>query len=294
MADAITPGGTTQPTTPADQSAKATLLQTLASLGLPTSLGEKLWQEHLRGVPDAQILLDMRQSDEYKARYPAMETLTKEGRAITEAQYVNFEQQVASIWHQAGLSPDMMREGDYVTKWLEGDVSSAEVQHRVQDLYVKVANADPAIRQWYQSQFGTQGDAALAATFADPTTATPILDKQVAAAQFGGTGSLFGYNIDAATGLQAANAGVSQAQAQAGFQKIQDEAPLFNETISENQDLTAEQQGVAATFGFGSDASKLLAQRAAEREAAFKGSTSAGGAASQSGFGLGVARSNNG
>ena len=273
--------------------AKAILDQTLANFGLQ-SLGDQLWQEYLNDVPIDQIMLDMRQTQAYKTRFPAMDTLSKEGRAITEAQYVNFEQSAMAIWHQAGLSPDLVTQGDYITKWLEGDVSVAEVQHRVQDLYVKVADTDPAIRAWYTAHFGTGGDAALAASFADPETATPVLERQAAAAQFGGTGTAFGYNIDTDTAIRAANAGVTQGQAQQGFAQIQGLDPLFQETVSEHTDMTAENQGVEATFNLGGTGQQEILRRQAEREAAFGGSAAAGGVQTTSGLGLGAASSNTG
>lgn len=290
-----TPPPTTSPPTglTGDQkSAKAVLDQTLATFGLQ-SLGDKLWQEYLNDVPIDQIMLDMRSTPEYKTRFPAMAKLSSEGRAISEAQYVNYEQSAMQLWHSAGLNPDLITQGDFMTKWLEGDVSVAELQHRIQDLYVKVADTDPAVRQWYQQNFGTgAGDAALAASFADPETATPVLERQAAAAQFGGTGTVFGYNIGLDMATRAANAGITQTGAYQGFQQLQGLDPLFQETISEHQDLTAEQAGAESVFGLGKTGTQEIQRRQAEREAAFGGSAAAGGVQTQAGLGLGSAASN--
>lgn len=268
------------------QSASAIIQQALADMGLQ-SLGNQTWQWHLEGRPDAQILLDIQQTPEFNARFPAMKKLASEGRAITPGTYINYEQNVAALFHQAGLPGDLISQGDYITKFLEGDVSINEVSHRIQDLYVRVQNTAPEVRQWYAQKFNN-GDAALAASFADPENAVPVLERQAAAAEFGGAGQRFGYNIDQPTGLQAAGIGITAATAQTGFQQLQQLNPLFDETVSETKNLTAEQQGVQAVFGFGTDAQQELERRAREREALFAGSTRAGGIATQSGFGLGT------
>lgn len=288
-ADSSTP----TPSSAADSSAKALITSTLDQYGLG-SLASWAWAKWQNGEGVDQIMLELRDTPEYKTRFPAMDTLSKEGRAISEATYIDYERSAHQMWTQAGLPPDMLDQGGYVTKWLEGDVSAQEISHRIDDLYVQVANAAPEVRQWFQQHFGLSGNAALAAAFADPTTATPVLERQAAMAVFGGTGAEFGYSIGDQEAQRAAAAGVSASQAQTGFGQLQGMNPLFNETISENQDLTAETTGVEAVFGLGGDAQQVLAQRASEREAAFKGSTNAGGIVTQQGFGLGTSTPNNG
>jgi hypothetical protein len=282
---------TPPPMSSEDMSASAILQAALADMGLQ-SLGKTTWDWWKQGRPVEQILLDVQDTPEFEHRFPAMKALRARGQAISPGTYIAYEKSANELWHAAGLPPDQIREGDYVTKWLEGNTSINEVSHRIQDLYVRVANTAPEVRDWYAQRFNN-GDAALAASFADPETAVPVLERQAAAAEFGGAGSRFGYNVGLATALEAAGVGVTAAGAQQGFEQLQRINPLFNETISErDQNLVAEQQGIQAVFGFGEDAQTVLERRRRAREQASAGSTRAGGVLSQGGFGLGTVQNN--
>lgn len=284
---AVPPAGTS----PADQSARGILNTALATYGL-SSLGDTVWEWYKQGRSIEQIMLDIRGTAQYKARFPAMDALRQRGQAISEGTYIEFERTASQLWHAAGLPIEQIKQGDLVTKWLLGNVSVNEISHRIQDLYVRVAQVDPSVRQWYSNAFGPQGDAAIAASFADPTSAVPVLERRAAAAEFGGAGSRFGFNIGVDTGFQAAGVGVTAGQAQQGFAQLADQGALFTEAISERDDLTAEREGVGAVFGLDATSGTRVRRRTEERQAAFAGSAQAGGIQTNQGLGVGRARGN--
>lgn len=284
MTDTAPPTGTSQ----ADQSARALLNSTLHSYGLD-SLGSLVWQWDLQGRPPEQIMLDIRDTPEYQQRFPAMQALAKQGHAMTEQAYMDYEKQATQVMRAAGMPPGFYDNPADFASLISGQVSISELNQRVQDAYVRVINAPPEVRAAYGQFFGDGGDQALAATFLDDQKALPVLERQTAAAEFAGAGSRFGYSIDLGTATQAAQQGVTASQAQSGFGQVQQLNPIFNETVSETNDLSAEKQGVGAVFGLDATSQAQILQRQAERTAAFAGSTDAGGAKSSKGLGLGIA-----
>src|SRR3546814_1735147 len=53
-----------------------------------------------------EIMLELRETREYKERFPAMQTLRQQGRALTEQQYMQYEQGLRQVLHTFGLSVD--------------------------------------------------------------------------------------------------------------------------------------------------------------------------------------------
>lgn len=68
-------------------SARAAITRVLDQFGLG-SLAGWAWQRYVAGVPVEQIMLDLRERPEYRARFPAMRELADRGRAITENEYL--------------------------------------------------------------------------------------------------------------------------------------------------------------------------------------------------------------
>src|SRR5439155_190652 len=83
------------------ESAKAAIQSALDAYGLG-SLATFAWNEYLAGKPVEQIMLDIRATPDYQARFPAMATLAKQGRAITESQYVDYERNAYSLAQAVG------------------------------------------------------------------------------------------------------------------------------------------------------------------------------------------------
>jgi len=247
----------------------------LAQYGLQ-SLADWAWKQYTKGESTDQIFLDLRDRPEYKARFPAMEELSKQGHALTEAQYIAQEQQYAQIMHASGLPPGFYDKPEDFAALFTSNLSPSEVQSRVTNGFAAVATAPPEVRAEFEKLYGASGDSALAAWFLDPDKAEPVLEQQAAAAVIGGTGVRFGIDASKGTLEQLAQQGVTADQAQTGFQTLNKESGLFNENIDETQNLDIAKQGVGAQFGL--DATSFLAvqQRQQERQAAFQGS---GGAA---------------
>jgi hypothetical protein len=160
----------------AGDSAAGALRAALGTYGLG-GLGDKVWAWHKAGVPLEQILLDIRSSPEYNARFPAMSVLAGKGRALSEDEYINYEQSVASVMRQYGIPAGFFDAPDDFARYLVNDISVQEIADRVQLAASIVYNASPTDRYQLQTLYGVNDGAAIAYML-DPAKAQPLLQKQ--------------------------------------------------------------------------------------------------------------------
>lgn len=170
------------------------------------------------------VALNLQQTPQFQARFPAIGVLSKQGVAITPAQYISLEQTYAQLEQQAGLPPNFASFDELIAN----QVSPTEYADRLNKGYLAVATAPPETVKAMQDYYGvTQGE--LAAYFLDPTKAEPLLLQKAQAAQIGGASAVSGFGeVTGDQALRLAQMGVSYSQAQQGFQKLASEGQLTN------------------------------------------------------------------
>lgn len=261
---------TSSATSATDGSAKASITNFLGQYGL-ASLGSWAWNEYLHGTPIDQIMLDLRSTPEYQQRFPAMATLSSQGRAITEAQYLSFEQSVRDVNHQYGIPQGFLDKPEDIAKLLTGNVSASEYSSRM-NLYAQDAYASPPQVQAEMSRlYGVQGPGNLIAYFADPKSAFPELQRQFTAAQVAGQSDITGFGQltkDQAQGL--ADQGVTSAQAASGFNHLANLGDILNQRAGEN--ALSQNDLLAAQFGGNAADQQAIEARQSRRLADFQGS----------------------
>ena len=217
-----------------DRNAFSILKQRLQDFGLE-GMADKVWTFILENGPDddAGTMLWLYQQPEFKARFPAFEALQRKYKGIQPSQYILLERQYAQTMRGAGLSASFFDNPNDFTALIENDVSQAEFQERIDNGFKKVAEADPSVREAFRQYFGVEGDAALAAFYIDPDRSAPKLAKAAQMAELGGAASTMGVQINADYAEKLTRLGVSQAQALAGFQKMQQQRALFAGGINE-------------------------------------------------------------
>lgn len=274
------PGSLTPPYDPAPQytteqrSAKAVLQQTLGFYGL-SSLADWAWQQWLNGIPEEQIYLDLRQTPEFKQRFPAMEKLAQSGHAIDPTQYVNYEQSVMSIFKAAGLPPGFYDSPDDFQGFLENNLALPEIQSRVDIAKAAVYNSDPATLQALQDFYGAQAGidhiGAATAFFLDETKALPAIEKQFLAAQEAGAAARAGYGQLGITDAERlARLGIDPNKAQEQFGTLAQMEPLFNQLPGESGSAPTKEQGLAATFENNAGAKTAIENQRSKRKAVFQ------------------------
>lgn len=233
---------TIQPTGPAtgmtsdQQSAKGLIDTFLATYGL-SSLGDTAWQWYLTGQSTDQILLNLRGTSEYRARFPAMSTLSQRGQAITETQYIDYEKSIAQQNQAAGLPEGMYDTPDEIANLLTNNVSPSEYQARLQSYQTAAWQTPPEVRQALTDYYGvTPGQ--LTAFFIDPDMALPLIQRDLAAAQAGGTSVRTGFGPLAQPDAEyLASLGLSPDQLTTGFNTLANENQII-------QGLPGQQPGV--------------------------------------------------
>jgi len=230
-----------------EKNAFSMLKQNLQDLGLE-SLADKTWRFMVENgtEDDAGTMLWLYQQPEFKARFPAFETLQKKYKGIQPAQYIMLERQYAQTMRSAGLSANFFDSPNDFTSLIENDVSQAEFQERVDNGFKRVSEASPAVRNAFRQYFGIEGDAALAAFFIDPDKSAPKLARAAQMAELGGAASAMGVQINSDYAEKLTRLGVSEAQALAGFQKMQQQSSLFARGINETA-VVAQGTGMSDT-----------------------------------------------
>ena len=260
----------------------AIIEEILRSYGL-LSLGPKMrkWLED--GSSEEEILQLMRDTDEFKQRFPAI--VEREARGLpplSPGDYVNYEREARQLLRSYGLPEGFYDNTEDFTELLTADVSISELNTRVEQGYHRVAQLDSTVRETFRDWYGVQGDNALAAFFLDPDKALPVLERLTTAAEIGGAGRRFSVGIDQAMAERLYGVGVDANSAQSGFAELEQDRSLFNETLDEDEDLALEKEGVEMQFGLSSNSNEAIRRRRGQRAARFEG----GGGAGQSERGL--------
>jgi hypothetical protein len=143
------------------------------------------------------IKINLRDTTQYKSRFPAMQELIARGQAIDEMTYIAQEKTYRAVL-QANDLPEGFYDGpeDYA-RFIANDVSAKELSDRVVTAKTFLdANTDPAYKNALQTYFGISEGGMLAYVL-DGDRAQATLQKQLKAAQFGGAAGMAGFELDA-------------------------------------------------------------------------------------------------
>lgn len=263
-------------------SARAQLDATLGQFGL-SGLGGWAWEKYKAGVPVEQIFLDLRQTPEYKARFPAMEALAKKGRAVSEATYIDLERTFAQTRRAAGLPEGFYDRPEDFAKLIAGEVSPTEDAARVELARLSAFQAPPEVRDELARNYGIDAGQ-LTAYWLDPDRALPLIQQQYLSAQIGGQARTTGYGVLTKSESESLAArGVTEAQAQQGFGQLAESRGLFNALPGSGEDEIGREEQIGAVFAGNAGASERIRRRQAQRKAEFGG----GGGFSSSREGVG-------
>lgn len=276
-------------TTPDAPNAIAQLTTTFVNYGLTSEIANAVTQLVQQGyTPDTiQVMAQDPKATNplaaaFQERFPANAARLAAGLPVlSPSQYIANEQGYAQVMRSYGISSDFATNKDVMTKLLTNDISPTELNSRVNTAKQVIENTDPAVSQQLQAYYGiTQGD--MIAHALDPAVATPILEKQISAAQIGAQAARFGENVTKTYAEQLSGLGVTQAQATQGFQAIAQQQPGMQE-LATRYDAYAPAGAVGQALQsaqFGTDNS-IQAQQELERLktqeiSAFSGSSGAG------------------
>jgi hypothetical protein len=178
------------------------------------------------GVSASEFAIRLRETDGYKKRFAANAQRINRGlRALSEAEYIELEDQYQSVMRNYGLPTSYYARGDMgvqqgFEKFISGDVSAAELEDRIQTAQNRVINAAPevsrALREFYPDI--TNGD--ILAYALDPDQALTNIKRKVTAAEIGAGAMQAGLGTSAARAEELQRFGVTGEQARQGYQTI--------------------------------------------------------------------------
>lgn len=234
--------------TDAQNDAFATLKSLLDQYGLG-SLADWAWQQLLENHSPNQILLDLYNQPEFKARFPGIEERQKKGLPpISPGEYIAYENAAGQIMRAAGFPPGFYDHPDDFTSFISNNVSVAEVSQRA-SLYQQAAyQAPPEVRQQLRDLYGiTEGH--IAAYLADPDRALPLIQQQYQAATIGGEATLQHFGpLSQSEAERLAALGVTDQQAAQGFGQVAHAAELF-QSLPGEQDAPGRKTALGVVAG---------------------------------------------
>ncbi len=257
-------------TTPqADSSARIILAAALGQYGL-AALGDWAWQKWQAGESVDQIMLELRDTTEYKTRFPAMETLSKSGHAITEAQYINYEQSAMSIFKAAGLPTGFYDQPSDFAGFLTNNVALPELQTRIQMYQEAVFNEPQEVRDILMAQGVTPGD--MTAYFIDPDKALPIIQLGYGMARAGGYSQHAGFgDLTGEQSVLVARQNLNSQQLAQGFGTLTAASQLYTGLIGSGEWDISKDTALSAAFESNAQDQAIIEQRKQQRLAAFAG-----------------------
>lgn len=262
-------------------SAQALINATLQRYGLQ-SLSTWAWARYRAGDSIEEIMLEMRNTREYRERFPAMADLSKRGLAFSEEAYIQFEQGVRNLSSQFGLPMNLYGSRSYVADLLSNDVALTEVQARMQLAQAASTTAPIESRRAMQRLYGTT-PGQWASIWMETDRTLPELEKQFAAATLAGEVTIANLgDISRTMAERLVEGGISREQARQGLSRASQD--LGRRLPGESSSLSSDQL-VGGALGLGGDATRKFEQRVRQRVASFAG----GGGAylSERGTGLG-------
>lgn len=169
-------------------SAREIIASILAQYGLHTALAEDgrplvdwAWERYLE-VGDANVvMIELRAQPAFKNRFPAYDELAKQGRALSPAEYVAYEQSFYNLLQQYGV-PDGVFGPEKVTELLLNDVSASELSERLALNATAMFTAPQEVRDALRTMYGVD-EGSLLAYWLDPDAALPKLQQRMTSAQ---------------------------------------------------------------------------------------------------------------
>lgn len=216
-------------------------------------------------LTEGMILLELRKTQAYKNRFPAIEALARKGRVITEGEYIAFERNAAQLERAYGLPAGMLDSRDTVANLLTNEVSARELEERVTLAAAGAFQTSQEMRDTFQRFYGIDSGG-LTAYFLDPEKALPLLNKQFVSSQIGAEATMQDINIGSQLAEQLTEAGIDREQARQGFGQVRQMRGLS----AGRGDVATQEQLIGATLQGQQDAAESVRRAQAARVGRFQ------------------------
>jgi hypothetical protein len=147
----------------------------------------------LNDVSTEDTLLKLYDQPAYKARFPGMAALRTKNRTISEANYIQLENQIVETLKFFDLPAGFYDNRTMLGSIIGNEVSPKEVQDRAQAAQDLAKSTNPEIRTALK-EFYNIGEGDITANFLNGDLAGPLLLKQARAAEIAGIAKVAGFS----------------------------------------------------------------------------------------------------
>ena len=283
---------------PASQAIFSDLSSYLSGLGLGSLFsidaegmpGGWLWDQLTQGFDTRDALIvRLEETPQFKTRYKVISDLREraakgEPVMVPTVDYVRqYEEATAQMMRQAGMPSWFYDSYEDSQKLMAQGISPQELESRIAKGWDVVRNADPAVRDAFNSFYGVAtGENALAAFVLDPEKTINSIERASRAAYTAGYGKTMNLDINQAYAERIAQLPQSEAGIQQSLTEAARLKPATIAGITEDQSLTDKSAIEASIFG-NQEAGAAIEKRIIERTAAGR-STTGGAAMTQAGL----------
>ena len=222
-----------------------------------------------QGYKGTALTSKLEDTEEYKTRFSANAERIKKGLApLKPSSYLAMEAGYKRLMREAGLPEGFYDTQDDFKKFIANDVSTVELKSRVDAAQLSLNNADPFYVQSLEKYYGL-GPGDMLAQALDPERATPFIMRRVQAAQIGAAAARQNIDIAAASAENLLSFGVTQQQAQQGFEQVAAIAPVaqrLSQISAGAQPFGVQETTTAVLGGENSAAYKQKLQDLAQQE----------------------------
>ena len=232
----------------------------LAQYGLE-SLADLAYEMLLDGSSPESVVLQLRETPEFAARFPAMEIRRRNNlRAITPDEYLDLERFYKQVMMAAGIPEGFHDSVDDFAEFIGNDVDRDEFKERVAMSVVAVQNIDPYLRNQLQDLYGvgSDNDGELIAYYLDPQRGTDIIEQRLqleAAGLSSASMGALGSGFNRATAERLANLNIQRREIS---ERFRGQRAITQQLLGEDEFTASE--FAAAEFGLDSEATADLAR----------------------------------
>jgi hypothetical protein len=231
------------------------------------------------------IKLELRKTDQYKARFPGMDALSKKGMAISEAEYISNERAYLQVLSAAGFEKIYGTRSNYAS-FMTSEVSPQELASRVQMAKDYVNMAAPAsVKEQLRTLYGMTNEdmaAYMLDTSEGKKQSLAALEseytRRVSQANVSGAAQDVGLGLSTPLRDQIASMGYDYNRSAAGLSQVRTEQDPYRRLGQLYGVQTSTDELVQETFGLGGGAEATTKKRklASRERAAFAGSSALG------------------
>lgn len=231
-------------------------------------LANKAYDMLITGSSSDAVVLALRDSDEFRARFSGMQMRRDAGLpAISPAEYISLERSYKQTMMAAGIPESFYDETDELAAFIGGDVSQAEFTERVSMATRALQGIDPNLKGQLQEMYGVgvENDGELLAFYLDPDRGTSVIEQRLqmeAAGLSSAAKGTLGQGFDTKTAEQLADLNIQKREI---TERMKDQAGLRTQLLGEEGAATSSELA-AATFGLDSDATANIRRLRQKRQ----------------------------